>query len=267
MGSECGVAYYYYSICSPRLASCTLTPSFLPHPPLPRRLLPSQRALTEQAVSVRISLKRQLGAAFAPAEEDGVLVTRVSPGGSAERAGMRVQDVIQAINSHVITSVSDFQLAVEADLSVGAYASVLVRRHGVLVPLLLRVGALGLAPAQLDTILLFSRLATIDCTQETMATQAEFDIQSSQSAAAAAADLLTTVSAATGGESSGGKTPRMGSVSLSSSRSSSVQSTRTPEPGRREGPSASPSQRAETNEDEDDEDGEEESGSDAEDSN
>lgn len=129
----------------------------------------AQTRLISEAISLRQKLKRHLGAAFTPAGAgEGVLVTRVTPGSAADVAGLRSQDIIQAVNDIVIADMNDFQTAVETYLGVGQSAALLVRRGGGAFPIHLRVGVQGLSLSQLEFIEMLVRMGSIDWSRSTL---------------------------------------------------------------------------------------------------
>lgn len=90
-------------------------------------------------------------------------MTRIVAGGSAEHCGLRADDIIQAVNSLVVSSMSEFQVAVDTYLrDIGSSAALLVKRRGTFVPILLHVGAQGIPYAQLNMVLMLCKMGITD---------------------------------------------------------------------------------------------------------
>ena len=75
------------------------------------------------------ALDKDLARSLKTEDLEGVVVTRIEPGGAADKAGLRPKDIIRKLNHETVASLDDFRKAVRA-LEAGEPALVLVERAG-----------------------------------------------------------------------------------------------------------------------------------------
>jgi serine protease Do len=89
---------------------------------------PARKPAVELGLEVK-ELTRELARQFDTQSEKGVVVTRVAPGSPAAVAGIQVGDVLKSFNQQAISSIDDYEKAVDK-LKKGDAVLVLVERHG-----------------------------------------------------------------------------------------------------------------------------------------
>ena len=73
------------------------------------------------------------------ATDQGLVITKVDPNGSASDAGMRQGDLVQEVNRRPVRTLADFSAAIK--LSAGRPALVLIKRREIETYLTLRPGS------------------------------------------------------------------------------------------------------------------------------